>query len=263
MSENRTKIAYGRFITDLQTKYNLNNLSKRLGIKNVSDEYHCTALYSTGDVDRLLKYSPSLQFPLVADVVGFDLLGEEKNCLVLKLEHPDLHNVFNELKGLGAVWKWDNYTPHVTLTYNYKGELPTKLPRFKIKLTGFKSEESYDEYDPTDAQITLEESRLDKFNEALSKSKVIAFASQFRNSGKVKDSIKLNTEKSTKAFEINDLLHQVVKVAFPTFYQLHKLDLERVDKDNRIVIRPTNKRDGLLGEYSYEEDTLTLYNPDL
>lgn len=58
-----------------------------------------------------------------------------KSCLVLTLESPKiirLHNYFKEKYKLEHMF--NTYNPHITLNYDFKGEIPNILPDFEIQL---------------------------------------------------------------------------------------------------------------------------------
>lgn len=56
------------------------------------------------------------------------------NCLVLELESEDIQKLHNSIKqDTGLKHHFDDYNMHITVHYNYVGELPKELPQFKIK----------------------------------------------------------------------------------------------------------------------------------
>ncbi len=56
------------------------------------------------------------------------------NCLVLELESEDIQKLHNIIKqDTGLKHNFDDYNMHITVHYNYDGELPKELPQFKIK----------------------------------------------------------------------------------------------------------------------------------
>lgn len=260
-------LAYGRFVVDSATKYNLRNLCKRLGLDAISDEFHTTVLYSTENVDRLLAYKPSLSFPLVADVVGYEVFGDEKNCLVLKLDHPDLHNVFNELKSLGASYDYDSYIPHLTLTYSFKGEIPSKLPKFKVKLAGYKSELSSDDFDVKSAEVVINEEKkpMQSFNEAVNKGKIVAFASKFKNTDPdslVLDNAGISSIKLGK--DLDDLMKMIVSISHPNYantcasYVYHDKAWRDHPEEKGFVVKPVKGVDAILMKVLPEQDRIVL-----
>jgi hypothetical protein len=94
------------------------------------------------DVHTTILYSRKPVFgfePLGDDVpeweisfAGFDLFGENKDVLVMLLESPDLVLHHKELMDeYKASWDWDEYQPHITLSYSAADfdidELPTYI----------------------------------------------------------------------------------------------------------------------------------------
>lgn len=62
---------------------------------------------------------------VIAKPVSFELFGAGKNILVVELESPDLEQIRQQF---GENYKmedeWLSYRPHVTLCYNYQGDMP-------------------------------------------------------------------------------------------------------------------------------------------
>ena len=112
-----------------------------------SDEYHCTLLYS-----RLVHagYVPSQTLSHRArfkEWKVFESKETKKRCLVMALECPTLIARHRELmRVLGATYDFDDYIPHVTLSYcmapEWDGDL-SKIPAFQgdIFLEGEYSQE--------------------------------------------------------------------------------------------------------------------------
>lgn len=105
-----------------ESKDSLAALQKRLGIKDPlpKDDFHCTLMYSKkGDPDvRPQQYKE----PKYAEVDSLDLLGDDKNCLVIKLNSEHLQMRHQQLIMNGLTHSYSTYNPHITLTYNYQGE---------------------------------------------------------------------------------------------------------------------------------------------
>lgn len=59
----------------------------------------------------------------------------QKKCLVLKIESQQMIEFHNQLgKKTGLEHVFPDYLPHVSIHYDYQGELPTVLPTFAITL---------------------------------------------------------------------------------------------------------------------------------
>jgi hypothetical protein len=60
-----------------------------------------------------------------ATPVGFALFGEEENVLVMKIDSDDLVQLRNEYgEQYGMQDTWPDYQPHITVCYNWSGDLP-------------------------------------------------------------------------------------------------------------------------------------------
>lgn len=81
-----------------------------------SKDFHTTVAYSRKvvDIEPLGKIDP----PWGAKPVGFEVWGEEKKALVLKLSCKELKARFDEFMNAGATYDFDDYIPHVTLSYD-------------------------------------------------------------------------------------------------------------------------------------------------
>lgn len=104
-------------------------------VKNAipASKLHCTILYSRKYLPEY-KACGKYEEPLVGKPIEFDIWktsppdpkAEKTNCLVLKFECDDLVSRHKELmKDHGATFDYDQYTPHLTLSYNV-GDLDIK-----------------------------------------------------------------------------------------------------------------------------------------
>ncbi len=116
-------LKHGTYIAATPTEESLDSLvklQKRLGIKNpvTRDSMHCTIIYSLRGDPNVRPYATGW----TAEAAGLRLLGEEKNCLVLELHSDDLTRRHEQLKMGGLTHTFDEYVPHITLSYDYQGE---------------------------------------------------------------------------------------------------------------------------------------------
>ena len=117
-----------------------------------ADRLHTTLLYSRR---HLPNYKPAGKYdkPLIAKPLEFDVwktrppVGDEpSNCLILHISCPELEKRHKELmKQHDAQYDYDEYHPHITLSYNI-GKLDVKkLPSFKDAVKEIKIVEEYGE----------------------------------------------------------------------------------------------------------------------
>lgn len=126
LSEKKTSGVYAAYHIAPETKKALRKHVDGMGIKNPCDskDYHITTVYSRVPI----KYNPSGK-ALTVKPVGYDLFGHPDKVLVLKVEHPRLHERFNEARKAGATWDYPNFQPHITLATQVDPGLDiTKLP---------------------------------------------------------------------------------------------------------------------------------------
>lgn len=105
---------------------------KAMGIKNPCDPatYHITTVYSR----KPIKYKPSTD-AITVHPIGYALFGHPDKVLVLKVEHPRLHERFNEAMKAGATWDYPSFQPHITLATKVDPDLDVSqlvVPRFTI-----------------------------------------------------------------------------------------------------------------------------------
>jgi hypothetical protein len=112
--------------------------SQNLGLTEKVDPagYHCTIIYSKTPVPNaeVIKYPSNA----IAHVTGYDIFTtkDDGKCLVMRLHCPQAFDLNLVLSKLGATSDYDLYKPHVTISYNYTGEIdPTQLPIPQFPLT--------------------------------------------------------------------------------------------------------------------------------
>lgn len=103
-----------------ESRESIVKLQKRLNIKNPVDPeaLHVTIMYSRRGSPDL---PPSDTFK-VAEPMGLELYGEDKNYLVLLLDSPDLDMRHQQLSVYGLEHTFNPYSPHITLSTNYADE---------------------------------------------------------------------------------------------------------------------------------------------
>jgi 2'-5' RNA ligase len=110
------------------------------------DKYHTTILYSRKPVPKAQEIIDSMD-KIDLSVIGFKLFGSEDDleirALVLELKAPQLINLHKKLISAGGTHDYDDYTPHLTVSYQVPKNLDLstlKLPDFKVTICGFKTE---------------------------------------------------------------------------------------------------------------------------
>jgi 2'-5' RNA ligase len=100
------------------------------------EDYHCTIVFSR-------KYLPDLDFgkidwPIIAKIKAWRKFGDN---LVLELESEKIHELNSIAVEAGATSDFDEYIPHITVSADFHGEVPEKLPKLKIYFNSVKIEE--------------------------------------------------------------------------------------------------------------------------
>jgi len=114
----------------------LEKLSKYVSdneIPNPNNDWHCTLLFSK---KFLPDYEPiRYEKTLKGKPSGFEFFGENKDTLVLKFTCPELSNRHKELMDEhDATYDFDEYIPHVTLSYDAKDVSIEDLPRINFTI---------------------------------------------------------------------------------------------------------------------------------
>lgn len=92
------------------------------------DQYHSTIIYSRKGVPQVSEYK--FNVPFTAKPKRWEIFG---TCLVLVVNSSDLTKVHNDIMDkYGATYDYDDYTPHVTVSYNYNGSLPKVVPNIDL-----------------------------------------------------------------------------------------------------------------------------------
>lgn len=113
------------------------------------EKMHSTIVYSRDNPVKDYEVSGKLEEPIEAKINSFDVFQsqEGKNCLVAKLHAPDLEDRHNKAKELGASYDYDEYIPHVTLSYDVGDVDDSFIDNLNKKYKGYQifADEEYDE----------------------------------------------------------------------------------------------------------------------
>lgn len=130
---------------DKRTVKSLEKYVKDNDIPNANDNWHTTLLYSRKHLPNYVpkeKYKPAMEGTPMALEVWPTQSG--KNCLVINYSCSQLYQQHHKLMMKhGATYDFDEYKPHITLSYDV-GDLDVdKLPQYKnkIKIVGEYREE--------------------------------------------------------------------------------------------------------------------------
>jgi 2'-5' RNA ligase len=109
--------------------------------------YHTTILYSRSNVPNAQSILDSVTIPIELSIIGFKLFDSEDNpdanALVLEFSAPYLVKIHQQLIAAGGTHDYDDYTPHVTVSYKAPRDFDLtklKLPKFQIMVRKFKAE---------------------------------------------------------------------------------------------------------------------------
>lgn len=135
-NENNLPGSYAGVRFDKRTVKALEKYINDNEIPNPNDNWHTTLLYSRKHLPHYQpqeKYKPALTGVPQALEVWPTQSG--KNCLVINYSCPPLYQRHHKLMAQhGATYDFDEYKPHVTLSYDIGDMDIDKLPAFKRKL---------------------------------------------------------------------------------------------------------------------------------
>lgn len=97
------------------------------------DKYHITTTYTKEPITGLQnKFIP---ITLSQRHFKYEIFGETKNVLVLRVRNHILNQLWREGRALGATWNFPTYKPHITLSNSFSGNknnLPP-IPSFDLR----------------------------------------------------------------------------------------------------------------------------------
>lgn len=102
--------------------------------------YHCTIMYSRVPVPLADDIKPTL--PIVAKANSFEIFqsGDGSNCVVLRVESPEIEKLHFQTRQLGASYDYPEYKAHVTLCADYESDALPMPPDFELVFDKFKVE---------------------------------------------------------------------------------------------------------------------------
>lgn len=121
---------YIEALVNKETKQNLLDFIAENNIMNGVKSFHCTVLYSRVTCPDI--NAKDFKLPITAHFTEFKLFeyrAKKTMCLVAVLDCPELNRIhYNALEQHGATSDYLEYIPHITLSYDFQGEFPSKLP---------------------------------------------------------------------------------------------------------------------------------------
>lgn len=151
----------GRYIGlhfDDETKNSVQRIVHDEAIPNSvrTDKLHTTITYSRENPVKDYSVNGEFDEPICAEIESFDIFPSQngKNCLVAKLNCPECISKHEKTRELGASYDYDEYIPHLTLSYDVGDMSADKLEELTKKYKGTKlyANEEYDE--PIDDEWT-------------------------------------------------------------------------------------------------------------
>lgn len=113
------------------------------------EKLHSTITYSKDNPVADYKVAGKLDDPVEGEIDSFDIFPSQEgnNCLVAKLKCPEFQRRHQMAREMGASYDYDEYIPHITLSYNAGEVSPEKLDSLtqKYKGTRIYADEEYDE----------------------------------------------------------------------------------------------------------------------
>jgi len=101
-------------------------------------EFHVTIMYSR----KPFNYPEHQELYSEVQTKGFYIFEGEHRALVLLLDSKYLEKLHKDImQQYNATYDFDKYIPHVTLCYDYKGEVPKFTPNLNLELTSIYTEE--------------------------------------------------------------------------------------------------------------------------
>jgi 2'-5' RNA ligase len=130
---------------DKQSERKLIELQKELGLKGKlieKDDFHTTIRYikTSKSPDLLLGFLAGAKLPILKGrLKGFDIFGQEKDALVLKIESKEITDWFTKvnkflLDNNYPKSEYPIYHPHVTLTYDKGIEKPKWKSKYEMEI---------------------------------------------------------------------------------------------------------------------------------
>ena len=105
------------------------------GIPNAADpkQYHSTVIYSRKGVPQVKDCK--FKLPFSAKIKEWKIFPAQNGtkCLVAIMDSPELEKAHKEIREkYGATHDYPDYHPHVTVSYDFRGEVPKVIPNIEL-----------------------------------------------------------------------------------------------------------------------------------
>jgi 2'-5' RNA ligase len=119
-----------------ESKKLLDDYVTSLDIQNAADpdQYHSTVIYSRKGVPESVNYPFAL--PFKAKVKEWKLFPTQTGtkALVAIMDSPELEKAHKDIRTkYGATHDYPDYHPHVTISYDHLGDLPSEIPDMELE----------------------------------------------------------------------------------------------------------------------------------
>lgn len=120
--------AFGTYAKAVPCEDSKNKIAELVNLLNINNSVSPRSLHTTVTYSR--KVVPELESmvlpePITATPIGFAVFKSNMyNCLVILLESMGLNLLHQQAMALGATYDYPTYHPHVTVSYDFQGEVP-------------------------------------------------------------------------------------------------------------------------------------------
>lgn len=127
---------YVSALVDDETKKKLDNWVTANKIENAADpdQYHSTLIYSRKGIPDVKDYN--IKLPITGEISEFKLFPTKTGpkCLVAIVDAKALDETHKNIRKIyGATHDFPDYHAHITLSYDYSGDIPGEVPSIPIK----------------------------------------------------------------------------------------------------------------------------------
>jgi hypothetical protein len=129
--EDKKVPTYIAMLFDEESLEKLRTVSSVLDKPTPASEFHITVIYSKKPTSA--KGRGKLDKPVPVKLTKYSVFHTQtgKDCLVIEIESPEITARHEEImKDYGASYDFDKYAPHITLSYDFTGDIK-ELPKLE------------------------------------------------------------------------------------------------------------------------------------